>query len=762
VHKPLTGAFGVDFSNENLTQADIMKVAEGLLVYGVTSVCPTVISSTRETYKTVLDTFSRLFERLEEFSVEEIVGHRDKPNGVSPARDGVTPLPYVAARMPGLHLEGPFLNKKNNGAHVLERLLSPGEEKSGDSSAGAYSALEEEGEGELDPLSKVSSVYGMAGKWGSGLVRIVTLAPELKGGVEATRALAENGIVVSIGHTAATISEADSAVEAGATLITHLFNAMTSFKHREPGVVGLLGRRPRGVGSVRRGGLMGGLAGEKGRSAAACRTPFASTATSGSANPSGSLSRAGGYDVASSFTPTGYSIGGLDQLTNKNPFDKPPAHAPLLPSASVPYLGPVLQKLKRIEVVTPYSPVPFPGPFNSSLRKPHSAPLSAPGAFCVEEGQTTTALMASNTTESASSKSSFAAFFQKVSAAASTSLASAPACTTATRIGGSEGARISAPPSPSLEAQCGVREEGVASFEGVPPQRNGGSSNRPMAAIKGVELEAGRFVSVGSCGTPLTPLGSSLPAATLVNNAAIQKERESFSGSMGGSDSSPKPPSEPFNQCYASPCSAVVPADDVVSACRPFYGLIADGVHVHPYAVSLAFETHPAGLILVTDAMSAMGCPKGTTYDIAGVKVQVSGPTDDYQGDHAVTVGEDGVTPTGTLAGAVVPLDKCLNNLLYFTGSTLAVALATVTSHPAACLGVSDCVGRLKSGAWADLVLLKVHSEGGGAARVGEGGAAAAGHIAGDDPSRSQLEVLQTWVGGRLFDRKEYMERGNG
>ena len=58
---------------------------------------------------------------------------------------------------------------------------------------------------------------------------------------------------------------------------------------------------------------------------------------------------------------------------------------------------------------------------------------------------------------------------------------------------------------------------------------------------------------------------------------------------------------------YLPPAS--IPGAD--SHGRPFYSLIVDGVHAHPYAVALAYETHPAGLILVTDAMQAMGLPVG-------------------------------------------------------------------------------------------------------------------------------------------------------
>jgi len=64
---------------------------------------------------------------------------------------------------------------------------------------------------------------------------MVTLAPEADPGLAATRALAERGVVVAIGHSTATEAEARAAADAGASVVTHLFNAMSPLRHREPG-----------------------------------------------------------------------------------------------------------------------------------------------------------------------------------------------------------------------------------------------------------------------------------------------------------------------------------------------------------------------------------------------------------------------------------------------------------------------------------------------------------------------------------------------
>ena len=75
---------------------------------------------------------------------------------------------------------------------------------------------------------------------------MVTLAPELDGGLDAVRLLARRGVVAALGHTDATYAVTRQALDAGATVGTHLFNAMRGLHHREPGpVLALLERRTR-------------------------------------------------------------------------------------------------------------------------------------------------------------------------------------------------------------------------------------------------------------------------------------------------------------------------------------------------------------------------------------------------------------------------------------------------------------------------------------------------------------------------------------
>ncbi|TWE14154.1 N-acetylglucosamine-6-phosphate deacetylase [Prauserella muralis] len=111
----------------------------------------------------------------------------------------------------GVHLEGPFIAEARCGAHDPAALREP------DTSA-------------VDTLLDA----------GRGTVRMVTLAPELTGGVKAVRQLTEQGVVAAIGHTDGVEEQIRPAVDAGATVATHLFNGMRPLHHREPGPVGVL------------------------------------------------------------------------------------------------------------------------------------------------------------------------------------------------------------------------------------------------------------------------------------------------------------------------------------------------------------------------------------------------------------------------------------------------------------------------------------------------------------------------------------------
>jgi N-acetylglucosamine-6-phosphate deacetylase len=117
--------------------------------------------------------------------------------------------PGNAAQAIGYHLEGPYLNPKRPGAIWREWFRPPN-------------------------VAEIEQLLSAAPGW----VRLMTLAPELPGGLEAVRALRAGGATASIGHSDARSSEALAAVGAGVTHATHTFNAMRPLHHRDPGVVG--------------------------------------------------------------------------------------------------------------------------------------------------------------------------------------------------------------------------------------------------------------------------------------------------------------------------------------------------------------------------------------------------------------------------------------------------------------------------------------------------------------------------------------------
>lgn len=116
----------------------------------------------------------------------------------------------------GIHLEGPWLSPRRKGAHEPSALRSP------------------------DP-DEIAEVFAAA----QGTIRMVTIAPELDGALDAIRQMVDLGAVAAVGHTDASYPQARQAISAGARVATHLFNAMRPVHHREPGPVVALLEDPR-------------------------------------------------------------------------------------------------------------------------------------------------------------------------------------------------------------------------------------------------------------------------------------------------------------------------------------------------------------------------------------------------------------------------------------------------------------------------------------------------------------------------------------
>ncbi len=173
------GYVGEDASDGS--EQGVRDMAKAVLQNGVTGFLPTTMTVSWDEIETAFDIIRRLI-----------------PQSDDPAFDG--------SQILGCHAEGPFINPERKGAQAADHILPP----------------------DADRLLQHKDV-----------VRLVTMAPEMPGGMDFIRKVRGNSdIVVSIGHTSADYETAMEAIQAGASHITHLFNAMTALNHRNPGVVG--------------------------------------------------------------------------------------------------------------------------------------------------------------------------------------------------------------------------------------------------------------------------------------------------------------------------------------------------------------------------------------------------------------------------------------------------------------------------------------------------------------------------------------------
>lgn len=178
----VNGFRGLDLNSGRLTSNTLLSLCEELLSVGVTSWLPTLITASESSLLSAMETIasSRHDHRL----IEEMVA--------------------------GLHIEGPSISNEDGprGAHPLAHVRAPSI-------------------AEFERWQKVSG----------GLVKMVTLAPEHDGTLDYIRFLSAHGVVVALGHTAATPAEIHSAAEAGATVSTHLGNGASAMLARHPNFI---------------------------------------------------------------------------------------------------------------------------------------------------------------------------------------------------------------------------------------------------------------------------------------------------------------------------------------------------------------------------------------------------------------------------------------------------------------------------------------------------------------------------------------------
>jgi N-acetylglucosamine-6-phosphate deacetylase len=183
----INGALGLAFPDLVATDLPKLKqICDFLWQQGVDGFLPTIVT-------TAVDKIQRSLATIAQFMATQ-----DKTNTAK-----------NTAEILGVHLEGPFLNYQKRGAHPQQYLL---------------------------PLT-IENIQQVLGEY-SQIVKVITLAPELDSSNTAITYLRNQNIIVSLGHSLATASQAQEAFSQGASMVTHAFNAMPSLHHRQPGLLG--------------------------------------------------------------------------------------------------------------------------------------------------------------------------------------------------------------------------------------------------------------------------------------------------------------------------------------------------------------------------------------------------------------------------------------------------------------------------------------------------------------------------------------------
>ena len=165
---------------------------------------------------------------------------------------------------------------------------------------------------------------------------------------------------------------------------------------------------------------------------------------------------------------------------------------------------------------------------------------------------------------------------------------------------------------------------------------------------------------------------------------------------------------------HRDPGLASVITTDVFSYVDAYYGIIADGIHIHEEVVKLAYRANPERMCLITDAISPLGLQDGQ-YHCGQQNLEI-------KGTRAVLFG------TETLIGAICPLWKAVKNLHDWTNCSWAEAIQIASSHPAKALHLEKSKGTLDFNSDADFIILRLE----------------------------HFELLSTWIAGECaFDISE-------
>lgn len=178
----INGHGGTWFSDDELTKEAVLKALKPHYGFGVTRICPTLITNS--------------FEAL--------------ARGFQAVREACEAESWADRMVAGCHLEGPYISSEDGprGAHPRQHVRPA----------------------DWDEFQRLQQISG-------GRIRLVTLAPEVPHAIDFIRHAIESGVVVALGHSAATPEQIQAAVEAGARLSTHLGNGVHSTLHRHRNVI---------------------------------------------------------------------------------------------------------------------------------------------------------------------------------------------------------------------------------------------------------------------------------------------------------------------------------------------------------------------------------------------------------------------------------------------------------------------------------------------------------------------------------------------
>jgi N-acetylglucosamine-6-phosphate deacetylase len=190
----VNGYYGVEFDVAD--EAGWRLVADRLPETGTTAFMPTIITAPLPALNDSLRSAASIIPALS-----------GRPSGLKSPGDGALGPP--GAQILGVHVEGPFISPRRGGAHNRDWMTDPTPEA-------------------------VSGLLNAA----QGHLKILTLAPERAQAIQAIRELTKQNVLVSVGHSDALARQVAEAADAGARMVTHLFNGQRPLHHREPGVVG--------------------------------------------------------------------------------------------------------------------------------------------------------------------------------------------------------------------------------------------------------------------------------------------------------------------------------------------------------------------------------------------------------------------------------------------------------------------------------------------------------------------------------------------